>query len=125
MPSWMRRLCRSPLDLDIYRNAYRVRLIEALNETYPVLHAVLGDDDFATLGEEFVAAHPSVHRSIRWYGSELSDFLAAMFALCRACRFSRSSRCSNGRWPRFSIRQMPSRRRARRSRLSTLPPGAI
>jgi hypothetical protein len=61
--------------LDIYRNAYRVRLIEALNDTYPVLHAVLGDDDFATLGEEFVAAHPSVHRSIRWYGRELAEFL--------------------------------------------------
>jgi hypothetical protein len=61
--------------LDIYRNAYRVRLIEALNDTYPVLHAVLGDEDFATLGEKFVAAHPSVHRSIRWYGSELAEFL--------------------------------------------------
>ena len=23
----------------------------------------------------FIAAHPSVHRSIRWYGSELADFL--------------------------------------------------
>jgi hypothetical protein len=61
--------------LGIYRNAYRVRLIEALDDTYPVLHALLGDEVFAALGEEFVAAHPSVHRSIRWYGSELSAFL--------------------------------------------------
>jgi hypothetical protein len=61
--------------LGIYRNAYRVRLIEALDDTYPVLHAVLGDEVFAALGEEFVAAHPSVHRSIRWYGSELAEFL--------------------------------------------------
>ena len=61
--------------LGIYRNAYRVRLIEALDETYPVLHAVLGDEVFYTLGEEFVAAHPSVYRSIRWYGSELAEFL--------------------------------------------------
>ena len=61
--------------LGIYRNAYRVRLIEALDDTYPVLHAVLGDEVFAVLGEEFVAAHPSVHRSIRWYGSELAEFL--------------------------------------------------
>jgi hypothetical protein len=62
--------------LGIYRNAYRVRLIEALDDTYPVLHAVLGDEVFAALGEEFVAAHPSVHRSIRWYGGELSEFLS-------------------------------------------------
>jgi hypothetical protein len=61
--------------LGIYRNAYRVRLIEALDDTYPVLHAVLGDEVFSALGEEFVTAHPSVHRSIRWYGRELSEFL--------------------------------------------------
>jgi hypothetical protein len=61
--------------LGIYRNAYRARLIEALDDTYPILHAVLGDEAFAALGEEFVAAHPSVHRSIRWYGGELAEFL--------------------------------------------------
>jgi hypothetical protein len=61
--------------LGIYRNAYRARLIEALGETYPVLLAVLGDEGFAALGEEFIAAHPSVHRSIRWYGAELAEFL--------------------------------------------------
>jgi hypothetical protein len=61
--------------LGIYRNAYQVRLIEALDDTYPILHAVLGDEVFAALGEEFVAAHPSVHRSIRWYGRELAEFL--------------------------------------------------
>ncbi len=69
-----------PLTIDarlgIYRNAYRVRLIEALDDTYPVLHAVLGDEEFAALGEAFVAAQPSVHRSIRWYGGELAPFLA-------------------------------------------------
>ena len=62
--------------LGIYRNAYRVRLIEALDDTYPVLHALLGDEVFVALGEGFVSAHPSVHRSIRWYGGELSEFLS-------------------------------------------------
>lgn len=64
--------------LGIYHNAYRVRLIEALDDTYPVLHAVLGDEVFGELGERFIAAHPSVHRSIRWYGSELAEFLGAV-----------------------------------------------
>jgi len=62
--------------LAIYRNAYQVRLIDALDETYPILHALLGDEMFVALGEAFVAAHPSVHRSIRWYGRELNEFLA-------------------------------------------------
>ncbi len=61
--------------LGIYRNAYQVRLIEALDDTFPVLHAVLGDEMFDALGRDFVAAQPSVHRSIRWYGGELAKFL--------------------------------------------------
>lgn len=61
--------------LAIYRNAYRVRLIDALDDTYAVLHKLLGDDTFLSLAEMFIAAHPSVHRSIRWYGRELADFM--------------------------------------------------
>jgi hypothetical protein len=60
----------------IYRNAYRVRLLDALKDTYPVLFRILGDEVFESLGNAFIDAHPSVHRSIRWYGRELSDFSA-------------------------------------------------
>lgn len=63
--------------LAIYRNAYQVRLIDALHETYPVLHGLLGDDAWIELGEAFVAAHPSMFRSIRWYGRELPDYLSS------------------------------------------------
>jgi hypothetical protein len=62
--------------LEIYAHGYRVRLIEALADTYPLLQRLLGDDDFTALGESFVAAHPSVHRSIRWYGRELAQTLS-------------------------------------------------
>jgi hypothetical protein len=64
--------------LAIYRNAYRVRLIEALDEVYPMLHQLLGDETFESLGTLFVETHPSEHRSIRWYGRELAEFLGAM-----------------------------------------------
>jgi len=62
--------------LGVYGNAYRVRLLDALHETYPSLYQVLGDEVFMALGEAFIEAHPSVHRSIRWYGRELAEFLA-------------------------------------------------
>src|SRR5580704_17138620 len=62
--------------LAIYRNAYQVRLIDALHETYPVLHGLLGDEAWIELGQAYVAAHPSIFRSIRWYGRELSEFMA-------------------------------------------------
>lgn len=61
--------------LAIYRNAYQVRLIDALHETYPVLHGLLGDEAWVELGEAYVAANPSRFRSIRWYGRELADYL--------------------------------------------------
>jgi hypothetical protein len=61
--------------LAIYRNAYQVRLIDALHETYPVLHGLLGDEAWVDLGAAYVAQHPSQFRSIRWYGRELADFL--------------------------------------------------
>ena len=63
--------------LGIYRHAYVARLIEALRNYYPVLHQILGDEDFEALGGAFVRAHPSVHRSIRWYGREVAAFLRA------------------------------------------------
>jgi hypothetical protein len=62
--------------LAIYRNAYQVRLIDALHDTYPILHGLLGDEAWLALGEAYVAAHPSVFRSIRWYGREVADFMA-------------------------------------------------
>jgi hypothetical protein len=63
--------------LGIYRHAYRARLAEALDDVYPVLHKILGDETFASMAELFIEAHPSIHRSIRWYGSEVPEFLAA------------------------------------------------
>jgi hypothetical protein len=63
--------------LAIYRNAYQVRLIDALHETYPVLHGLLGDEAWVELGQAYVSAHPSVFRSIRWYGREMPALLAA------------------------------------------------
>ena len=63
--------------LAIYRNAYQVRLIDALHETYPILHGLLGDEAWVEMGQAYVAAHPSVFRSIRWYGRQLPEYLAA------------------------------------------------
>lgn len=62
--------------LGVYVNAYRVRLLDALDDTYPSLHRILVDEVFMALGEAFIETRPSVHRSIRWYGRELAEFLA-------------------------------------------------
>lgn len=62
--------------LDIYRNAYVIRLGEALRSNYPALHQLLGDDDFAALARAYLDRHPPTHASIRWFGDSLAPFLA-------------------------------------------------
>jgi hypothetical protein len=57
--------------LEIYRAAYRARLVEALRANYPVLHRVLGDDGFDALARAYIEARPSHRPSIRWFGDDL------------------------------------------------------
>jgi len=59
----------------IYYDAYRLRLLEALDANYPVLHAWIGDDEFEPLGLAYLDAHPSRHFSIRYFGHRLPEFL--------------------------------------------------
>jgi hypothetical protein len=61
--------------LAIYRNAYVIRLGEALRSNYPALHQLLGDDDFAALARAYLDQHPPAHASIRWFGDALALFL--------------------------------------------------
>lgn len=61
--------------LDIYRNAYLIRLIEALRSNYPMLHQLLGDRDFSSMGRDYLELHPPAHSSIRWFGNLLAIFL--------------------------------------------------
>lgn len=60
----------------VYVNAYRIRLSEFLDEDYPALRSLLGDDVFDALVEEYIAANPSRQKNARWYSSQLPQFLA-------------------------------------------------
>ena len=62
--------------LDIYANAYRFRLIEALQDTFPALHTLLGDEEMFKLGNVYIDAWPSQHFSIRYFGHQLAHFLS-------------------------------------------------
>ena len=61
--------------LGIYRNAYRLRLIEVLGTDYGVLRTYLGDALFDALAADYIAAHPSTFRNVRWFGGKLAEFL--------------------------------------------------
>ena len=72
--------CKSSADtqtrLDIYVNAYRLRLLEALKTDYPALQALAGDELFERIGHDYIDACPSTHYSIRYFGQHLAAFIA-------------------------------------------------
>ena len=61
--------------LDVYRDGYALRLIEVLTADYPGLIAMLGPTSFEDIARAYIAAHPSHHPSVRWFGHGLADFL--------------------------------------------------
>ena len=67
---------RTPERLAIYRNAYRIRMREALSEAYGKTWTYVGDEMFAELADDYLAAHPSTFRNLRWYGGRFADFVA-------------------------------------------------
>lgn len=66
---------RGEAQFAVYRNAYRARLCAALRDNYEVLPLVMGDDAFDVLAHAYIAAHPSSHHSLRWFGHALPAFM--------------------------------------------------
>lgn len=61
--------------LEIYGNAYAIRLVEALAENYPALSTLLGESAFNQLGFKYLEVYPSSHFSVRYFGHALADYL--------------------------------------------------
>ena len=66
--------------LDIYTRMYGARLVDVLAEDYPRVAAMVGEDSFVQLAHAYVAAHPSTHPSLRWFGKAFADFLTTQAA---------------------------------------------
>lgn len=62
--------------LDIYADAYRLRLLEALEGDFVTLRAHAGAERFERIARAYIETHPSEHFSLRYYGRRLARFLA-------------------------------------------------
>jgi hypothetical protein len=60
--------------VQIYRDAYRERLVECLIDDYPALEYALGSEVFAQLCREYIAAHPSRSPSLNFFGKRMAAF---------------------------------------------------
>ncbi|MDZ4662688.1 MAG: DNA-binding domain-containing protein [Pseudomonadota bacterium] len=61
--------------LSIYSNAYRVRMSEALGETFKVVWWCLGDEVFFSICREFILKSPSTFYNLAQYGEKFPEFL--------------------------------------------------
>lgn len=61
--------------LGIYADAYRLRLIEALEGDFVALKAYVGPERFEEIARVYIEAHPSEHFSLRYYGRHMARFL--------------------------------------------------
>ncbi|MCW8885652.1 MAG: DNA-binding domain-containing protein [Motiliproteus sp.] len=62
--------------IGIYHNAYRIRLIDVLFDTFEHTAAYLGDEWFNTMAASYVESNTSIHSNIGLYGKDFSAHLA-------------------------------------------------
>lgn len=61
--------------LGVYQTGYRVRLTEALGETFEGVWWVIGDTHFFRLAKDYLALHPSSFYNLSDFGEAFPDFL--------------------------------------------------
>lgn len=64
--------------LNVYAEAYRLRLIEVLGNEFPGLRALVGEQGFEVLAQGYIQSSPSSKFNVRWYGAGLADFLGSV-----------------------------------------------
>jgi hypothetical protein len=62
--------------LEIYRNAYSIRLTKSIETDHPELGRYLGDDLFKHMASGYICKYPSAVSSLRDFGERLPDYLA-------------------------------------------------
>jgi hypothetical protein len=61
--------------LEVHRRGYVARLVECLEDDYPVLAETLGGAAFADVAAGYIASHPTNARFLDRYGAALSEHL--------------------------------------------------
>ncbi|MBC8036907.1 MAG: putative DNA-binding domain-containing protein [Rhizobiales bacterium] len=61
--------------LDVYRDAYGLRLTEFIANDHPKLKCYMGEMKFTALAHAYISQHRSENPNARWYSCHLADFL--------------------------------------------------
>lgn len=61
--------------LEVYQEDYQARMTGALQNTYRAISALIGDEDFFRLSEDYINKYPSSYSDLDDYGNYFSEFL--------------------------------------------------
>ena len=73
-PAWLDALLAQP-GFAVYRNTVAKGCIDALQATYPAVHAVVGSDWLRAPAHAFVHEHPPTDGRLMGYGAGFAEFL--------------------------------------------------
>jgi len=62
--------------LDVYYEAYRLRLLEVLRVDFPGLCALMSADNFNAMGLRYLEEYPPHHPSVRSFAMNIAEFLS-------------------------------------------------
>lgn len=74
----------APKRFGVYRNNVVVSLMEAVEQSFPAVKAIIGEDNFAVLSRAFVFHHPPKSAMMQNYGAEFANYLATFKPLAHA-----------------------------------------
>lgn len=61
--------------LDVYQTGYRIRLADFVSQDHPGLRAILGDETFEALVDDYIDWRPSREPNARFFTTRLPDFM--------------------------------------------------
>jgi hypothetical protein len=93
--------------LDVYGQAYGLRLTEFLAHDYPKFKCYLGETRFRQLAAAYIAAHPSDTPNARWYSRHLPTFLGEATAYRRAPELAELARLEQALNDAFDAADVP------------------
>jgi hypothetical protein len=64
--------------LNVYRQGYFARVVDALNENYPAIGRLAGDENFLGVAKEFINDHPSKEFNINNLSQDFADYLGKL-----------------------------------------------
>jgi len=105
--------------LDIYAQMYCARLLDILQEDFPRLTAILGEERFRAIGREYLRQFPSTHPSVRYLGARFASFVSTQDEIVSLPFLADLARLE---WARLEMFDAPDAEPLRLNHLQAVPP---